>query len=95
MDDKEAYRQSAEAKLKEWNARMDLLKAKAEQADAEARIEYSRRIQELEIKGSEVRDMLDRMKTASGNAWRDLKSGVEEAIVDLKSAVDRAYAQFK
>ena len=39
--------------------------------------------------------MLDRMKTASGNAWRDLKSGVEEAIVDLKSAVDRAYAQFK
>ena len=95
MDDKEAYRQSAEAKLKEWNARMDLLKAKAEQADAEARIEYSRRIQELEIKGSEVRDMLDRMKTGSGNAWRDLKSGVEEAIVDLKSAVDRAYAQFK
>ena len=95
MDDKEAYRQSAEAKLKEWNARMDLLKAKAEQADAEARIEYSRRIQELEIKGSEVRDMLDRMKTGSGNAWRDLKSGVEEAIVDLKRAVDRAYAQFK
>ena len=95
MDDKDAYRQRAEAKLKEWNARIDLLKAKAEQADAEGRIEYSRQVQELKKKEGQVREKLEQMKTAGGNAWQDLKSGVEEAIVDLKGAVDRAYAQFK
>lgn len=45
MDDMEAYQKRADAQLKEWNARIDLLKAKAEQAYAKAYIERVCQIQ--------------------------------------------------
>ncbi len=41
MSDKKAYEEKQRAKLAEWRAEIDKLKAKAEQANAEMKIEYN------------------------------------------------------
>ena len=40
MINKEAYIQKLHAKIDEWNADIDTLKAKADQVEADAKIEY-------------------------------------------------------
>ena len=93
MDDKSAYRQKLEARLDQWRADIDKLEAKAAEAQADARIEYKKQIEALRGKQKEARAKLDELDKASGEAWKDLKSGLETAWDDLgravKSAVDR------
>jgi len=92
---KEAYEQKMEARLKEWDAKIQQLKAKAEQASAEARIEYNNRIEELQGKRKTLEDRLDEMKSSGGDAWKDIKAGVENAFSDLKISVESAIDRFK
>jgi hypothetical protein len=43
MESKKAYQEKMEAQLKEWSARIDLLKAKADKAKAEAKTSIMKR----------------------------------------------------
>ena len=45
--EKHAYQQKVDAKLKEWDAEVDLLKAKGEGLVADAKIEFDKKIEEL------------------------------------------------
>lgn len=93
MEDKNAYRQKLEARLDQWRAEIDKLEAKAAEARADARIEYEKQIEKLRGKQEDARRKLEELDKASGEAWKDLKSGLETAWDDLgravKSAVDR------
>ncbi|RJP65891.1 MAG: coiled coil domain-containing protein [Candidatus Abyssobacteria bacterium SURF_17] len=93
--ERKAYREKMEAQLKEWSAKIDLLKAKADKAGAEAKIEYHQRINELRQKKEIMRGRLEELKEASGEAWDSLKSGVQKARDDLKKGVESAIAKFK
>ncbi len=92
---KDAYQQKMEAQLKEWDALIDQLRARAEQANAEAKIEYMNRVEELQGKRNTLQEKLDKMKNSSGDAWKDLKAGVENAFSDLKISVESAIDRFK
>ena len=48
MTDKEAYLQKLQAKLDEWEADIQVLKAKASGANADAQIQLNKQIRELE-----------------------------------------------
>ena len=43
-DKRKAYEEKGDAQLKEWNAQIALLKAKAENAKADAKIDYYKTI---------------------------------------------------
>lgn len=47
MATKEAYQKKLEAQLKEWDAKLDLLSAKAQKATADARIKYENDLESL------------------------------------------------
>ncbi len=95
MADKDAFREKLEAQLKEWNARIDLLKAKAEKAKAEAKIEYSKDIENLKAKRDALRGKLAEWQSAGSEAMESIKAGVEKAAADLKSAIEKAASKFK
>jgi hypothetical protein len=47
MNRKEAYQKKLQAQLDEWSAEIDKLKAKADNAEADAQIEYYKQIEAL------------------------------------------------
>lgn len=95
MEDKDLYREKIEAKLKEIKARMELLEAKAAQVKAEAKLEYQRHLDELHQKREGLRSRLDELKSSGGEAWKDLRAGMEKAADDLKQAIDKALDKFR
>jgi uncharacterized coiled-coil DUF342 family protein len=94
MDDKSAYKQKFEARLKQWAAEIDKLEAKAAEARADARLQYQSQIKELRGKQDEAVEKLQKLSAAQGEAWKDLKSGVESAWDALGKAVQNAASRF-
>lgn len=94
MDEKILYRQKAEAQLKELKANIDKLKAKAKQANADARIQFNDQLKALDAHKDRVQENLSAMESAAGEAYEDLKSGTQKAFSELKSAVEKAAERF-
>lgn len=92
---KKAYQEKMEAQLKEWQTKIDALKAKADRAKAEQKIKYDEQIESLRSKQQHVREKLDELRSASEGAWEEVKSGVEQAWQDLRNAYERAVEKFK
>lgn len=94
MNKKEAYQKQVEAKLNEWKAEVDKLRAKADQADMEMRIKYHEQIDELQARKKEVRSRLDSLQRAGEESWQELKKGLEEASDSLSKAFSSIKSKF-
>ncbi len=92
---KTAYLVNREAELKEWDAKLLQLEAKAEQAQAQLKIQYYEQLQALRAKQVSVREKLQQLRQTSGAAWETLKLGLEDAWHDLKGGLTAAAAKFK
>ena len=94
MDAKETYERKVEAELKKLDAQIDLAKAKAESATADAQIEYEERVEQLRDRREEVEKRYKALKVSGAQAWRELQGGVDTALKELDNAVSRALAEF-
>ena len=95
MGSKEAYREKLEAQIREWSAKIDLLKARADQVEAEAKIEYRNRIEDIRQRKEALQEKLKELQNASDAAWKEIKGGTEKAAADLRDALQSALAKFK
>jgi hypothetical protein len=95
MGNKEAYREKLEAQMREWSAKIDLLKARADQVEAEAKIEYRNRIEDIRQRKEALQEKLKELQNASDAAWKEIKGGTEKAAADLRDALQSALAKFK
>ncbi|MDN3521877.1 coiled coil domain-containing protein [Halomonas ramblicola] len=95
MSNREAYEQKLQAKLDEWQAEVDKLKARAQGAQADARIEYQEEIDRLESHRDEARQKLAELREASDDAWEDVKDGVERAWDSVSESFKSARSRFK
>ena len=94
-DKRKAYEEKLEAQLKEWSAQIALLKAKADNARADAKIEYYKTVDALQHKKNEAKAKLQELKTAGDEAWEELKAGAEKAWAEVKTAFHHASSRFK
>jgi len=94
-DKRKAYEEKVDAQLEEWSAQIALLKARADKARAEAKIEYYKTIEALQHRQDEARTKLDELKTAGDEAWEDLRTGAEKAWTEVKAAFHDAVSKFK
>jgi len=94
-DKRKAYEEKLDTQLKEWNAQITLLKAKAENAKADAKIDYYKTIDALEHKQNEARMKLQELKASSDEAWEAVKAGAEKAWAEVKKAYHDATSKFK
>lgn len=95
MSMKDAYVEKLQAKMDGWNAEIDKLKAKADSAEADAKIQYYEQIDELRKEQLEAQDKLNELQKAGETAWEDLKAGVENAWDSLENAVKKAASRFE
>ena len=95
MNKRKEYQEKLDAQLEEWNKQISLLRAKADKAKAEAKIEYYKIIEALQPKQDNAKARLKELKAASDEAWEDLKAGAEKAWAEVKTAFDNAASKFK
>ncbi|MGD8559791.1 MAG: coiled coil domain-containing protein [Gammaproteobacteria bacterium] len=94
METKQSYQEKMTASLQEWQAKIDLLKAKADKAKANQKLKYQEEIESLQTKQQQLQHKLDELRDSGESAWKDIKTGVDQAWKDLKNAVDRAGDKF-
>ena len=94
-DKRKAYEEKFDAQLKEWSAQLDLLKAKADNARADAKIEYNKAIDVLKHKQDDAATKLRELKSSSDEAWEDIKTGAEKVWAEVKNAYHGASSRFK
>jgi len=92
---RKAYEEKFEAQLKEWSAQIDLLKAKADKAKANAKIEYYSTIEALQRKRDLAKAKLQELKSAGDGTWENLKAGAEKTWGEVKTAFNDAVSKFK
>ena len=92
---RDAYVQKLKAKMDEWNVEIDKLQAKADQAEAEAKIEYHEQIEDLRAKRKEVEAKIAEVQQAGEGAWEDLKQGLENSWEILKGAFAKVKSRFE
>lgn len=92
---KAAYSERVKAEMDKFDARIDELKAKSAQAQADATIEYQTQIEELYSKRDAARAKFAEIQQSSDAAWEDLKAGFENAWSELTGAFERATSKFK
>jgi chromosome segregation ATPase len=95
MTERKQYIEKAKAKLDQWNADIDKFKAKVTESDADAKIEYSKQLDEMRNQRDKAKAKLTELHDASDDAWRDMKSGFDKAWVSISGAYDSAKSQFK
>ena len=95
MSKKQAYEEKFKAQLDELNAKIDVLKAKAKQAEASVQADYYETIEDLKKKRSEAQNKLQKLRVAGDDAWEDMKQGVEESWTAFASAVKSAVSRFQ
>jgi hypothetical protein len=92
--DLKLYQEKMEAQLAELRAHLEVLKAKANVAAADAKIEMTELIEALKPKLEAAQQKIKELKAASGPAWDKLKEGSEKAMADLKKAWESAKSKF-
>jgi len=92
---REKYVAKVEAQLKDWGAKIDKLKAKAEKSGGAVKAKYDQQIEELRKKQEAVRGKMKDYRTTSGEAWGDLKESLDQALGDLKKSIKQAVSRFK
>ena len=94
-DKRRAFEEKLDAQLKEWNAQIALLKARAENAKADAKVDYYKTIEVFEHKQDKAKTKLQELKTAGDEAWDAVKTGAEKAWAEVKTAYHDAVLKFK
>ena len=94
-DKRKAYEEKLDAQLREWSAQTALLKAKADKAKADVKIDYYKTIEALQHKQDEAKTKLQELKTAGDEAWEAVKAGSEKAWAEVKTAYHDAASKFK
>ncbi|MBF0313525.1 MAG: coiled coil domain-containing protein [Oligoflexia bacterium] len=89
------YEEKVSAQLEKWNAEIDLLKAKADKAEAGIKIEYLETLSALKRKHEESKVKLSELKSSGDEVWEEVKSGTEKAWDEVKKAFHNAASKFK
>jgi len=91
----EEYKKQVEAELEEYEGKIKSYVNKMNDMGAEAKASAQKQLDKLEEQQEAAKKKLSELKSASGEAWEDLKKGMENSMDELKSAFDQAASQFK
>lgn len=95
MGIKEEYQKELQEQLDEWGKEIDKLKVVADKAKTGLQGEYYKEIADLQSNKQAAQQKLDELKTSSGEAWEDLKGGIEISWDAMGNAIKSAISRFK
>ncbi len=95
MNLQEAYKKKAAAELELAQARLVELRAKAKNFNAEAHLNYAKKLDDFEHGIETAKGKLKELGEAGEGAWEKLKDGVESALRSLSTALRDIADKFK
>lgn len=95
MSLRKEYQQKVEEKTKEWGAKLEEFKAKAEGVQAETKMQLYEEIKTLNAKQEAAQEKLHQLQKAGEDAWEDLRTGVDNALDDLSHALNAAKSKIR
>ena len=95
LDQRQAYQQKMEAGFEKMRADIDKFAASVKERQADAQIGLGKQVDGLREKGDAAKARLEELKTASGDAWENARSGFAKAWGDLESAFGEARDKLK
>ena len=95
MDKRTEYVEKLSAQMVEWDAQIELLKDKAENATPEAKLDFHNAIARLQFKRDEAAVKLQGISAASDDEWEDMKKGTEQVWDEVSSILRDAIMKIK
>jgi chromosome segregation ATPase len=92
---KVVFQETLEAQLKEWDAKLEVLKAMASKATAEARAEYEGQLEALAAKRVRAQEKLKELRERTEDVWEDLKAGVDKTWAEIGNAINKIASHLK
>jgi t-SNARE complex subunit (syntaxin) len=89
------YQQKIQASLDDLKKKTSELKNSAEKAKGEAMSKMSAGMEDLKKKQADAEQKLKALQSASGEAWGDVKSGLDNAMIELKKSYEKAMSYIK
>lgn len=93
--DRKAFIEKLVGRIRQWENEIDKLEAKAQEAEAELKVEYGRQIEELRSQKKAMEEKLEKLEQAGDAAWQELKGSLETALNNMDNALRSALEKFK
>jgi hypothetical protein len=87
MEDNSTYVRKLHDRIDQWNAEIDKLTAKADQAETDSRQAFRRQLEDLRKKCKEAEQLHANIWIADEGVVEDLKSGVQDACDTMEAAL--------
>jgi hypothetical protein len=94
MSKRDEYVEKLKGQLDQWNAEVAKWEAKAQKAQAGARAEYDKHLNDLRRQRDQALEQMKRVQAASGEAWLDLVRGADDAWAKMREALEKARSHF-
>jgi predicted nucleic acid-binding Zn-ribbon protein len=94
MSLKDIYVEKLKAQLDDWSADIDVLEAKAREANAELKTKYHEKVEELKYQRSLAQGKLAEIQDAAEDAWEEIKKGGESVWETIRHTFAEAKSKF-
>lgn len=91
---KKDYTAQVHKDLRKIGAKINQFKRDVKKGGKSAETGLNQEVKTLEAQKSDVDKKLVELERSTGDAWKDLRRGVDGAVADLKKSVDKAVHQF-
>ena len=89
----QTYRVKAEAKIEEYQAKLDVARAKLKGAKADAQVDLERQVREIDKKLAIAKKRTRELADAADDAWSDVTRGLDDAFEGMTGAVKRFFSR--
>lgn len=95
MTKRDDYIEKLKAQLDQWNAEASKWESKTRAAQASMRTEYEKQLAAFRRQRDQALDQMRQVQASSGEAWKDLVRGTDEAWAKMHEAVEKARSHFQ
>ena len=92
--EKESYLQKTDAKVQEWTAKLKSLEERSEKRGSKSREQLDQKVKVVDEKLAVARKKMDDLRASSEKGWESLRHGLDEALRDVKLALQNAQSFF-
>jgi uncharacterized phage infection (PIP) family protein YhgE len=91
----QAYQEKAKAQVKKLKAQMQIIEAGIQNANADMRIQYQKNLADWKSRFEDIEMKLNNMSESAGDAWQEVRSGVDNAMSELQESLQNALGKLK
>jgi len=94
-EQKALYQEKIQEKMEQYSQKLMELQAKMVMLNEQAKASLAVEIENLNRKKQEVAEKTGEIQTASGEAYEDLKKGLDQSLENMEKALDEAISRFE